>query len=87
MAEKLLLRIETLKYVVQQAKYDYLRDMAGEEFNRLLEESDKKFGDKISHIEKIQVPNLSGLKEQKIKPDELLEKCDQLKEVLKAHIG
>ena len=88
MTEKLLSRIETLKYVVQQAKYDYLREMAGEEFTRLLEESGKKLGEKVGHIEKIKVPNLTGLTDDRVDKEKILEKCDQLKKVLEiSHSG
>ena len=82
--EKLLLRIETLKYVIQEAKYSYLRDMAGEEFNRLLEESGKKLGDKVSHIKRVKSLDLRGLEDEKVDTADILNKCDQLKEVLES---
>lgn len=84
MSEKLILRVETLRYVIEKARYNYLREMAAEEFNRLLDATAEKYGDKAAHIGKINTPNISGLEQNKIDSEKLLGKCEQLKQVLEA---
>ncbi|MBL7107454.1 MAG: hypothetical protein ISS77_07605 [Phycisphaerae bacterium] len=86
MRQKLILRIETLRYVMERARYNYLREMAAEEFNRLLDVTIAKYGDKVTHIGKIDTPNVSGLEQKQVEPEEMLGKCEQLKKVLETMV-